>query len=284
MISSAPLHRRRSEPGLKIYVMTDLEGVAGVLDFHNWCHPSGRYYEVAKELLTREVNAAVRGFRSAGAAHIVVADGHGHGGIDPRLLHPDAELMRGWPDGYPLNLDDTFDAVAWVGQHAKAGTEQAHLAHTGSFRVLDFAINGVSVGEFGKFAMCAGELGIRSIFASGDQALAAEARALIPGIETAAVKRGLRRGTGDDLSAEDYSRWNEAAVHAASARAREMIYEAARRAVLRAAEEDFGIVQVAPPFEKVVRLRPESREEGSGVTTHRVSDAYSVARVLNSSA
>lgn len=261
--------------------MTDLEGVAGVLDFHDWCEPSGRYYEVAKELLTREVNAAVRGFLSAGASRIVVADGHGNGGIDPRLLHPDAELMRGWPDGYPLNLDDTFDAVAWVGQHAKAGAEQAHLAHTGSFRVLDFSVNGVSVGEFGKFAMCAAELGVRCIFASGDEALASEARALVPGIETAAVKRGLRRGTGDDLCAEDYSCFNEAAVHVAPARAREMIYEGARRAVLRAAEESFGIVPVAPPFEAVVRLRPESRNEDFHVTEHRVSDAFSVARVFN---
>lgn len=37
---------------MKIYIMTDLEGVAGVLDFENWCEPSSRYYEAAKELLT----------------------------------------------------------------------------------------------------------------------------------------------------------------------------------------------------------------------------------------
>lgn len=274
------------EPDVKIYIMTDLEGVAGVLDFHDWCQPSGRYYEAAKELLTHEVNAAARGFMSAGASQIVVADGHGHGGIDPRLLHPDVELMRGWPDGYPLNLDATFDAVAWVGQHAKAGARRAHLAHTGSFRVLDFLINGVSVGEFGRLVMCASELGVRSIFASGDEALAAEARALAPGIETVAVKRGLRREAGDDLSAEEYSRWNEAAVHAAPERSREIIFEGARRAARRAAEEDFGLVPIAPPYEKVVKLRPEvraseSQAADSGVVTRRVSGADSVAGLLN---
>ena len=43
---------------MKVYLMSDLEGAAGVLDSVNWCYPDSRYYELAKELLTREVNAA----------------------------------------------------------------------------------------------------------------------------------------------------------------------------------------------------------------------------------
>ena len=115
---------------MKIYLMTDLEGVAGVLDFENWCEPSSRYYETAKEFLTLEANAAASGFFDAGAAEVVVVDGHGWGGIDPRLIDSRVELMRGWPEGWPQGLDDSYDAIAWVGQHAKAGTAYAHIAHT----------------------------------------------------------------------------------------------------------------------------------------------------------
>ena len=40
----------------------------------------------------------------------------------------------------------------------------------------------------------AAQLGIRTIFASGDLALTKEAQALVPGIETVAVKRGTTPG------------------------------------------------------------------------------------------
>lgn len=77
--------------------MTDLEGVAGVLNFENWCTPESCYYETAKELLTLEVNAAIGGFLEGGVKEIVVADGHGPGGINVKLLNSKAKLMRGWP-------------------------------------------------------------------------------------------------------------------------------------------------------------------------------------------
>ena len=61
--------------------MTDLEGVAGVLNFENWCSDGGgRHYEKAQRLLTEEVNAAADGFFEGGAEEILVVDGHGYGG------------------------------------------------------------------------------------------------------------------------------------------------------------------------------------------------------------
>ena len=47
-------------------------------------------------------------------------------------------------------------------------------------------VNGRPVGEFGEGTLCAAQLGIRTIFASGDLALTKEAEALVPGIETVA--------------------------------------------------------------------------------------------------
>ena len=38
--------------------MTDMEGVAGILNFQDWAFNDGRYYDKGKRLLTEEVNAA----------------------------------------------------------------------------------------------------------------------------------------------------------------------------------------------------------------------------------
>lgn len=52
---------------MKIYVMTDMEGVAGVVNADDYLAPGARYYEVARELATGEVNAAIEGALEAGA-------------------------------------------------------------------------------------------------------------------------------------------------------------------------------------------------------------------------
>jgi len=241
----------------KIYVMTDLEGVAGVLDHDNWCTPQSRYYEKAKGLLTREVNAAVDGFLRAGGEEIVVADGHGWGGLDPELLDERARLLRGWPEGpYPLGLDETFDACAWVGQHAKSGSLEAHLAHTQSFGFLDLSVNGLSIGEFGQFALCASELGVRSIFGSGDLAFCREAEALVPGIVTVSVKRGLGKRAGQGLTREEYSKLNTAAIHLSPGKARESIARGALDSLSISRDRGSGIAELKPPLERVAVFRP----------------------------
>jgi len=229
--------------------MTDLEGVAGVLNFEEWCETDSRYYELAKEFLTNEVNAAVKGFFEAGVEQIVVSDGHGYGGINPKLLDRRVELMRGWPTRR-YGLDKSYDGIAWIGQHAKAGTEYAHLAHTGSFLTIDYSINGISIGEFGKVSMCAGEFGIRSIFATGDKAFTKEAQALVPGIETVSVKRGTTPGMGDNLPEDAYAKRNCSAIHLHPDRACELIKKGALKAVKRAKKEKFGLIKIKPPFKR----------------------------------
>ena len=263
---------------MKVYIMTDLEGVAGVTNFEDWCGPSGRYYEVGKELLTREVNAAIDGLFAGGATEVVVADGHGYGGINGLLLDPRAELMRGWPTGYPLLLDEGYDAVAWVGQHAKAGTERAHLAHTQYFGYIDLTINGISIGEFGQVALCASELAVPSIFMSGDRAAALEAQALVPGIEVVAVKRGTTPGKGDELPHDAYAKRNLSAIHLHPERARAAIRAGTERAVRRLAAERYGIIPLTPPYQRVARFRAEADRPA---TIARESHPSSVIALLN---
>ena len=260
---------------MRIYIMTDLEGVCGVMNFEDWCMPESRYYERGKELLTREVNAAAEGFLEGGATQVSVADGHGHGAIDGTMLHGRVSLSRGWRPNRLFGLDEKpYDAIAWVGQHAMSGTTFGHLCHTGSFSVRQRAINGVAVGEFGELALCASEVGVRAIFGCGDEAFTKEAQALVPGIETVGVKRGAQAEAGNHLPREGYAKHNLGATHLPIEEARQRIREGAKRAVERAKQEDFGIVKLDPPYERVYVYR------GDAVHPPRVSRAQHPSSIV----
>jgi D-aminopeptidase len=197
---------------VKVFIITDLEGVNGVLNFPDWCVPEGRRNETACRFLTEEVNAAVAGFFEGGATEVIVLDGHGSGGsIRGEMLDPRAALQRGAKTLPTFN--DDCDVAAFIGQHAKAGTPNAHLAHTQTGDAVDFRINGVSIGEFGQLSYGFYELGIPVIFASGDLALTREAKELIPGIFTVAVKEGFNPPLDENCPTEEVMARQSAALH-----------------------------------------------------------------------
>lgn len=243
---------------MKIMIMTDLEGVAGVLDAENWIYPTSRYYEKAKRLLCDEVNAAAAAFLAGGFSEVVVNDGHGPGAIDPELLDSRLRLIRGVTKPvYPWGLDQSYAAFAVVGQHAKSRTPFSHLTHTGTFAVLSCAVNGFEIGEFGQCALCAAELGIPTIFAAGEQAFADEAEELAPGIVTAAVKQGLLPDGLDDYDAVSYKHAKLSAIHLAPAAACALIAAKAAEAAAKfgARPGSFAYKPILPPYQVVTRMR-----------------------------
>ncbi|MGQ9553075.1 MAG: M55 family metallopeptidase [Anaerolineae bacterium] len=245
---------------MKIYIMTDMEGVAGVLSAEDYISPTSRYYDVGRELTTLEVNAAIEGCLAAGATDILVVDGHGAGAIDWRLLHPAARLLAGRPMGYPFGCSSDFDAALIIGQHAKANTDGGHLCHTGSFSVEEQSINGVSVGELGVNMLFVAYFGVSTVMVSGDKAVCDEARALVPNIATAAVKDGLKRGSASGLTAEENQSYNGAAIHLSPIVARERIKEAARDGLER--RKEIGRFWLEPPYEMVLVTRPSQGQSG----------------------
>ena len=235
---------------MKIAIMTDMEGVAGVINFKDWVEPQGRYYDLGKMLLTEEVNAAIRGLFDAGADEVVVIDGHGYGGINPILLDRRALYSRDWGRYHVYGLDDNFDAMIWIGQHAKAGTVQAHLAHTGMCDVYERRLNGISVGEYGEDGAVAGYFGTPTIFASGDRAFVAEAKALTPWVHAVEVKYGVTLDNGANCTTEEYEVHNLGAVHVHPEVARERIYKGAKAALedFTANREKFKPFCPKPPY------------------------------------
>jgi len=246
---------------MRVFIMTDVEGSAGVQDSTNWCFETGRYYSKARELLTMEVNAAIEGFLAGGATEILVADGHGYGAINIDMLHPKAEFARYWHSGLTAFslAERKFDFAAWVGQHPMAGTVGGHLCHTGNMGVVEQTVNGIPVGEFGDLVLIASELGVRSILATGCEAFCREAQAFVPGIETVAVKRGTQTEPGNHLPKEVYRQHNKSAIHLHPEEARKRIKKGAQKAIVRAQKEDFGLVELPePPYVKIRIMRGDS--------------------------
>jgi D-aminopeptidase len=131
------------------------------------------------------------------------------------------------------------------------------MAHTGSTDVLDYTINGVSLGEPGYFALCAGELGVPTLFGSGDEAFCREMNALMPWMRTVAVKRGLRDDDGSQCDAAQYAAHNLGVAQMHPCRARALIHEGARKALEAFAENRaaFRPLRLQPPYQRIVLYR-----------------------------
>ncbi len=240
---------------MKVYIMTDMEGVCGVINSDDYASPGNRYYEIARELTTMEVNSAIEGLLESGATDILVVDGHGAGAINPMLLHRDAKLLAGSPMQYPFGCDDSYDAAIMIGQHAKTNTDGGHLCHTGSFHVEDLTINGISVGEAGCNMLFTAYYGVPTIMLSGDESACNEVKTLVPNMEVAPVKAGIKRGSATGLTPEQNKLFNGSAIHLSPEKARCIIKECAKKALKNI--EHIKPFWIDPPYELVCTLRPE---------------------------
>ncbi|MFW6157798.1 MAG: M55 family metallopeptidase [Planctomycetota bacterium] len=206
---------------MKVYVATDLEGVAGVCRFVQ-TREDGPRYDEARELLTRECSACVDGLVEAGVEEVYVRDGHGRPyNFVPELLHPAARHLVGHsPD--PTALLSECDAAILLAYHAMAGTPDGVLCHTQSSRGGNkYWYNGRESGEIAQHALMAGHFDIPVIMVTGDDATCREAREFLgDGPVTVSTKTGLAR---------------EGAVLLAPSLARDRIREGAKEAVGRAA-------------------------------------------------
>lgn len=180
---------------LKVFISVDMEGCAGVV---NWEEVSrnGKDYNYFRKIMAEETNAAIEGAIAAGATDIIVRDSHGSArNILPGDLDERAKLIRGWSGGIMSmmeNIDATFDAVVFIGYHAKAGTPNATLDHTmSSASVRDISVNGISLPEAGINALIAGYYDVPVVFVAGDKAICEQSKQLFNEIEAVAIKDGI---------------------------------------------------------------------------------------------
>lgn len=185
----------QQEDGLKVFISVDMEGISGVVSSSDDTGRSGQDYGYFRTVMTKETNAAIEGALAAGATEIWVRDSHGSArNILPELLNPAALLLRDWSGGHLSmmeGIDESFDAVIFIGYHAKAGTPDAIIDHTSSGDVTNVEINGVSMPEAGYNALMAGYYDVPVVFVAGDQGICDQVKERFGEVETVAVKRGI---------------------------------------------------------------------------------------------
>ena len=191
---------------MKIFVSSDMEGTAGVVDWEQ-CRGPGAEYAYYCGLLQAEVNAAIEGAIAAGATEFLVNDSHGA----MRNLRPDglaghARYLSGRhkPMYMVEGLDASYDAVFFVSYHGSMSSSASTLSHTYNPRAIcDVRLNGQITGEAGINALVALGHRVPIVLVTGDDETAAETERFCPAVRSAVVKHSVTRFAADSLHPHD---------------------------------------------------------------------------------
>ena len=211
---------------MKILIAVDMEGITGVTTWDQ-VTPGHAEYARFRKLMTQDVNAAIRGTFEAGAAEVIVADGHWNGSnILIEELDPRARLNTGSPSPFSMmqGIDESVEGVMFIGYHARNGTPDAVLDHTWSrMTVANVWLNDTLTGEYGLNGAVAGHFGVPVIMVSGDQTACAQVVDILGDMETAIVKQATGRYAAECLPPQ---------------MTQELIFMSAARAVTRLQDSD----------------------------------------------
>jgi D-amino peptidase len=187
---------------VKIFISSDMEGTAGVVDWEQ-CVSTGAQYGYYTDLLTGEINAAIEGAIEAGATEFLVNDSHSKMvNLKPDALAGRAGYLSGrYKPMYMMQgLDDSFDAVFFVSYHGSMASDGSVLSHTYFPQAFaEVTINGLAAGEAGINALVASAYGVPIVLVTGDDTTAEESRRFCPDIKAAVVKRSITRFSANSL-------------------------------------------------------------------------------------
>jgi D-amino peptidase len=191
---------------LKVYISVDMEGIAGVVH-GDQTSSSGKDYNLARRWTTDETNAAIEGALEAGATEIVVNDSHGSKrNIIASMVNPAAHLITGSPKplGMMQGIDETFDAIIFIGYHSKVGTKDAVLDHTMSGSAFaSVIINDIEMSEAQINAALGAVFDVPVVLITGDATVCRETKEEFgEELETAVVKEAVGRYAAKTLIPE----------------------------------------------------------------------------------
>jgi D-amino peptidase len=176
----------------KVYVHTDIEGIAGYVFFMNTGQSMENVAHLQRmnHLLTQEVKAACTAALDWGADEVWVNDSHGFCyNILFEELPKQCQIMHGRPgcfDAWLSCFDGSVDALVSIGMHAMAGTPHAVCPHS------RWHINGtLALSEATMAAALAGYHRVPCVCVSGDDQICREVNDKIPACETVVVKWGI---------------------------------------------------------------------------------------------
>jgi len=277
-LSAALVALASAQPGKKIYISVDMEGISGV-NGDDQTSAAGAEYGRARKLMAEDANAAIRGAFDAGATEVVVNDSHGaQRNLLPEDLDPRARLISHTfkRHGMMEGLDETFDAVLFVGYHAKADAPRGLFAHTGTGIVRDLTINGRSVGEGGMNAALAAWYGAPVVMVSGDDVAVSEVKETVPAVQGVVVKRAINTRAVELRSLADARRDIHAGARAGVAGARKMPPARPGSYRVQMQYRTFTHPEIATAFREIELVAPDT----VAFTRETMPEAYRLIRVL----
>lgn len=283
------LEQDMQRDGFSVYIIADMEGLAGVVRNATEMRPVSRggspQHERFRQELTDEVNALIAGARSAGATQFIVNEGHGgtlFRNILVDQLDPEAILIRGYPKPIVMStgMNPMVDAMMIVGAHANAGSPGV-ISHNFAFDT--FTVNGKTLNEAGIAGFIGGEMGVPMALASGDDVLTRETREMLGPLETVTTKTAFSRSAAAVLP--------PATVH-------RLLRQAAARAVRRVKAAELRPLKLDKPYQvkfclrrsyteddwvrnTVGRLEGVSATGGPGCFSYTSDSAEAVGNLLN---
>lgn len=251
---------------MKVFISADIEGCSGLISWSQCGRPNSNHYDYAyaRERMTADVNAAIRGAKAAGATEIVVKDSHGNSkNLLAHQLESGTQLISGHGSsqgGMMAGIDRSFACAMLIGYHAMAGTRGGIMEHTLTGRVHRMWVNDMPAGEIALSTAVAGCVDVPIVCVTSDAAGCAEAKELLPHVETAVVKEGFGRYMGRLIHPD------QTAV---------LIEEAARRGLENASSVDPWLPEV-PITVRIEFNRTEETDSAARLLGVRRLDGYTV--------
>ena len=278
VIWTAALMTPHAQAGKKVFISVDMEGISGIAG-DDQLSAAGAEYGRSRKLMADDTNAAIRGARQGGATDIVVNDSHGSmRNLRLEDLETGVRLMshsfkrHGMVEG----LDESFDAVIFVGYHAKAGTPTGVFAHTGSGVVADVRVNGRSVGEGGLNTLAAQWFGVPVVVVTGDDVAVAQVADVATGVRTVVTKRAINQRAVELFPLADVHRRIEAA-------ARDGVANARKTAPARNSPYRVEVQLRTPNIPQVAEILPGMQRPAPDTlafTANTMPDAYALIRFV----
>jgi D-amino peptidase len=174
-------------------ILADIEGIIGVYD-KKQCTPNTSEWQAARNLITADVNSAVKGLKEAGVSEIYVKDMHGTGfNLIPEKIEKGARCSQGhfWKPVPLLGKIPKVNYAVMIGWHAGPDQHEGFSPHIFHKAVRQVKINGSPVTEVELFSSVLGEYNIPVIFVSADHTALSRIKSNMPWIASLEIPKHI---------------------------------------------------------------------------------------------
>lgn len=228
---------------MKVYVSIDIEGLPGIAST-TMVAPGRSQFVKGSAIMTKVAKTIAEYLLENGVEKVVIADSHGlMTNIDYLEMPRNVTLIQGYPRPFSMviGVDESYDAVMFIGYHAAAGTMHGFLDHTYSGRVFhEIIVNGVKASEYLLNALYVGEKNVPVILVAGDDHLRSEVLEHTPWAVFIDFKKGISRYAAQYDSFEDVM---------------DKLRKGVQIALSRLKRGEVKPLQLNKPYKAVVRVR-----------------------------